>query len=186
MANEEFGPLAALIGTWEGDQGVNVSYDYAKKDVIERTYKEKAVFNAVGDVDNGTQKLWVIDYTTAAIPDDCPNGDVFHTELGYWIWDPQSEEVMRCFLVPRGSAILAGGKSKPDATSFEMSAKCGDEAYGVLSNPYLVVNAKCIDYTLSCSIEDGVWTYDEDTVLELKATGKVVHHTDKNTLQKTG
>ena len=25
MANEEFGPLAPLIGTWRGDQGVNVS-----------------------------------------------------------------------------------------------------------------------------------------------------------------
>ncbi len=186
MANEEFGPLAALIGTWEGDQGVNVSYDYEKKDVITRTYKEKAVFNIVGDVDNGTQKLWVIDYTTAAIPDDDPNGDVFHTELGYWLWDPQREEVMRCFMVPRGSTILAGGKSKADATSFDMRAKAGELDFGVLSNPYLLSNAKCIEYTLSCSIEDGVWTYEEDTVLEQKATGNVVHHTDKNTLKKTG
>ena len=32
MANEEFGPLAPLIGTWKGDQGVNVSYDYDKKE----------------------------------------------------------------------------------------------------------------------------------------------------------
>jgi hypothetical protein len=186
MANEEFGPLAALIGTWEGDQGVNVSYCYKAKDVIERTYKEKAVFNIVGDVDNGTQKLWVIDYTTAAIPDDDPNGDVFHTELGYWIWDPADGQVMRCFMVPRGSTILAGGPAKADATSFKMSAKCGDEAYGVLSNPYLTKNAKCIEYTLDCTIENGVWTYEEDTVLEQKATGGIVHHTDKNTLKKVG
>ena len=186
MANEQFGPLAALIGTWEGDQGVNVSYDYDKKAVIERTYKEKAVFNIVGDVQNGDQTLWVIDYTTAAIPDDDPNGDVFHTELGYWLWDPAREEVMRCFMVPRGSAILAGGSCKPDATSFDMRAKCGDEAFGVLSNPYLIQKAKCVEYTLSCSINDGVWTYEEDTVLEMAATGNTVHHTDKNTLKKTG
>ncbi len=31
MANEQFGPIAGLIGTWEGDQGVNISYDYDKR-----------------------------------------------------------------------------------------------------------------------------------------------------------
>ena len=66
MANEEFGPLAPLIGTWRGDQGVNVSYDYAKKEIIEETYTEEMTFKIVGDVDNGPQKIWVLDYITAA------------------------------------------------------------------------------------------------------------------------
>lgn len=186
MANEEFGPLAALIGTWEGDQGVNVSYDYAKKAVIERTYKEKAVFDIVGDVDNGPQKLWVLQYSTEAIPDDDPEGNVFHKETGYWIWDSASELVMRSFMVPRASTILAGGSCKADATSFNLRAEAGALDFGVLSSPFLLANAKCIEYTLSCTIENGTWSYDEDIVLEQKATGGVVHHTDKNTLKKTG
>jgi len=182
MANEQFGPLAALIGTWEGDQGLDVSYSYDKKAVIETPYRETATFNVVGDVANGDQTLWVIDYTTAAIR--IGEQDVFHTELGYWLWDPATETVMRSFMVPRGSMILAGGSCKPNATSFQMSAKQGAKDFGVLSNPYLLEKAECTEYTLSCTIENGTWSYEEDTVLTMASTGGVVHHTDKNTLKK--
>ena len=182
MANENFGPLAALIGTWEGDKGIDVSYSYEKKAVIETPYRETAVFNIVGDVTNGDQTLWVLDYTTAAIR--IGEDDVFHTELGYWLWDPAREEVMRCFMVPRGSTILAGGNCKADATSFSMSAKQGDPAFGVLSNPYLIEKAVCTDYTLSTTVENGTWSYEEDVVMTMAATGGTVHHTDKNTLTK--
>ena len=182
MANEQFGPLAALIGTWEGDQGLDVSYSYDKKAIIETPYRETATFNIVGDVNNGDQTLWVIDYTTAAIR--IGEDEVFHTELGYWMWDPAREEVMRCFMVPRGSTILAGGPCKADATSFQMNAKQGDNAFGVLSNPYLMEKAMCTNYELSCTIENDTWSYEEDTVLEMAVTGSTVHHTDKNTLTK--
>lgn len=182
MANEQFGPLAGLIGTWEGDQGLDVSYSYSAGKVIETPYREKAVFNIIGDVDNGDQKLWVIDYTTAAIR--IGEDDVFHTELGYWLWDADRQEVMRCFMVPRGSTILAGGSSTADATSFNMSAKQGDKAFGVLSNPYLVDKAECTAYTLSCTIDGDTWSYEEDTVLTMASTGATLHHTDKNTLQR--
>lgn len=183
MANEQFGPLAGLIGTWEGDQGVNVSYDYDKKEIIEEPYREKAVFSIVGDVDNGKQKLWVIDYTTAAIRKG--EDDIFHTELGYWGWDPVRQEVMRCFMVPRMSTILAGGSCVADATQFEMNAKIGQDAFGVLSNPYLIENAKCIEYKLSCTVEGDTWTYHENTIMEMASLGgKAMDHTDANTLKR--
>jgi len=110
--------------------------------------------------------------------------DVFHTELGYWLWDPQREEVMRCFMVPRGSTILAGGSCKANATSFEMSARIDQPGFGVLSNPYLLEKARCIEYTLGCTIDGDTWSYEEDTVLEMAVTGETLHHTDKNTLQR--
>ncbi len=182
MANEQFGPLAALIGTWEGDKGINVSYDYDKKEIIETPYTETAVFNIVGDVTNGNQTLWVIDYTTAA--KRIGEEDVFHTELGYWLWDPARGEVMRCFMVPRGSTILAGGKCAANATKFDMNAKIGQEDFGVLSNPYLIQHAKCIEYKLSCTIEGDVWSYSENTIMEMTATGGVMDHTDVNTLER--
>ena len=182
MANEQFGPLAALIGTWEGDKGIDVSHSYGAGKVIETPYRETATFNIVGDVTNGDQTLWVIDYTTAAIR--IGEDDVFHTELGYWLWDPAREEVMRCFMVPRGSTILAGGSCKAGATSFDMAAKQGDLGFGVLSNPYLLEKANCIAYTLSCSIDGDTWSYNEDTVLEMKVSGETLHHTDANTLTR--
>jgi len=183
MANEQFGPLAGLIGTWRGDQGENVSYDYDKKEIITESYTEEMTFRIVGDVDNGKQKLWVLDYTTAAKRTGSP--DVFHTELGYWGWDPERREVMRCFMVPRMSAILAGGTCAPDATSFEMSAKGGAEDWGVLSNPYLCANAKCTAYTCSVTIDGDTLSYSENTIMDMKALGgKSMDHTDKNTLQR--
>ena len=182
MANEQFGPLAGLIGTWEGDQGLDVSFSYKAGKVIETPYRETATFNIVGDVDNGDQMLWVIDYTTAAIR--IGEDDVFHTELGYWLWDGDRNEVMRMFMVPRGSTILAGGSSTPDATSFEMTAKQGNGDYGVLSNPYLIEKAQCTSYSLSTTIDGDTWSYEEVTVLEMASTGGTLHHTDKNTLTR--
>ena len=44
-------PLAPLIGTWRGDQGVNVSYDARAREVIEETYTEEMTFKVVGDVE---------------------------------------------------------------------------------------------------------------------------------------
>ena len=125
MANEEFGPLAGLIGSWRGEGGVNVSYDYEQKKVIEETYTEEMTFKIVGDVDNGKQKIWCLDYITAA--KRTGSDDIFHTELGFWGWDPARGEVMRCFMVPRMSTILAGGTAKADDTSFSLSAKIGAE-----------------------------------------------------------
>jgi hypothetical protein len=183
MANEEFGPLAGLIGTWKGDQGVNVSYDYDKKEVITETYTEEATFKVVGDVDNGKQKIWVIDYITAA--KRTGSNDIFHTELGFWGWDPNRGEVMRCFMVPRMSAILAGGTCAADATSFSLSAKSGAEDWGVLSNPYLIENAKCTRYEFSSSLDGDTWSYEENTVMDMASMGgKSMDHTDKNTLTR--
>jgi hypothetical protein len=182
MANEQFGPLAGLIGTWKGAEGVNVSFDYDEKKIIETPYTETAKFGIVGDVTNGDQTLWVLDYTTAAMR--IGEEEVFHTELGYWLWDPAREEVMRCFMVPRGSTILAGGSCKPSATRFDMQAKIGEEAFGVLSNPYLIQHAKCVEYTLSCIVDGDTWHYEENTIMEMTATGGVMDHTDKNTLQR--
>ena len=56
--------------------------------------------------------------------------------------------------------------------------------FGVLSNPYLLEKAECTEYNLSCTIENGVWSYEEDTIMTMAATGGVLHHTDKNTLKK--
>lgn len=182
MSNEQYGPLRWLLGTWEGSEGVNVSYDYAEKKIIETPYSETATFSILGDVHNGEQTLWVLDYGMAAKRLD--SGEVFHTEHGYWLWDPARQEVMRCFIIPRGSAILAGGQSTADATKLSLQAKIDDHAYGVLSNPYLIERAKCIKYTFDGVIDGDTWQYEENTIMEMTATGGVMDHTDKNTLRK--
>lgn len=178
----KLGPLEALVGAWEGSEGLDSSFSHARGAVHETPFRERVTFDPLGPVENGTQVLYGLDYKTAAWREG--EDDPFHTEVGYWLWDADAGQVMRCFMVPRGSTVLAGGDAKADSTELVMKAECGSTTYGVLSNPYLDANAKCVRYELTVSIGDGSWSYQEDTVLEMKGRAELLHHTDRNTLRR--
>ena len=102
-------------------------------------YLERVTFKPFGPVDNGSQSLYGLDYKTAMWRDDEENP--FHTEVGYWLWDGATGEVMRGFVVPRGITVLAGGTAAADATSFTLTATPGDPNYNIGENKYLTDNA---------------------------------------------
>lgn len=181
----QLGPLAALVGTWEGDQGLDVSFHNADKQVGETPYRERTVFNAFGPVENGGQVLFGLDYRTAAWR--AGEEDPFHTEVGYWLWDAAAGQVMRCFMVPRGSTILAGGPATATSRSFTMSAEVGSESYGILSNLYLAQMARTVHYHCTITIgDDDTFSYDETTTVQLKRFDAPFAHTDRNTLRRIG
>lgn len=180
---EDLGPLAGLVGTWEGDEGVDVSYHNADGEIGEIRFRERTVFNAFGPVDNGSQALYGLDYRMAAWRGD--EEDPFHTEVGYWwLWDAAAGQVMRCFVVPRGSVVLAGGPATRDAKTFTMTAECGSETYGILSNEYLAKAARTSRYEVTITIGDDTWSYDETTVVDLTKLGRVLAHADRNALHR--
>ena len=179
--NSEWGPLAGLIGEWDGDDGLDVSYHNVEGDVAETKFREKVTMKAFGPVDNGTQHLYGLDYRMAAWRAGEENP--FHTEVGYWLWDAEAGEVMRCFMVPRGSTVLAGGSAKPTDTKFSMEATVGDEVYGILSNKYLAAKARTKKYTCTIIVEGDTWSYDECTTYD-HAIGGSIAHTDKNRLRR--
>lgn len=179
---DPWGPLAALAGEWEGAQGVDVSFDNARGEVVETAFRERLSMKPFGPVDNGPQHLYGLDYRTAAWRGDEENP--FHTEVGYWLWDAADGVVMRCFMVPRGSTVLAGGDARPGDRSFTMSANCGSEVFGILSNPFLARNARTATYAVAVTVhDDGTWSYDETTSIEHARYNDVVVHTDRNTLR---
>lgn len=52
---------------------------------------------------------------------------------------------------------------------------------------YLVVSASTAYYECTVTVHDGdSCSYESDTVVDLKATGAELHHTDRNTLRKVG
>ena len=125
--NSEWGPLAGLIGEWEGDEGLDISWHNVEGELGETKYREKVSMKPFGPVDNGTQHLYGLDYRMAAWRGDEENP--FHTEVGYWLWDGATGEVMRCFMVPRGSTILAGGTAQArrhDRSTLEASCRQRD------------------------------------------------------------
>ncbi|MFM8971033.1 MAG: heme-binding beta-barrel domain-containing protein [Actinomycetota bacterium] len=182
--HDAWGPLAALIGEWEGEDGLDVSFHNVEGSVGETPYREKITMKPFGPVDNGTQHLYGLDYRMAAWREG--EEDPFHTEIGYWLWDADAGQVMRCFIVPRGSTVLAGGDANPGDTAFTMTATVGSEEYGILSNRYLAAKARTRGYTCTVTVADAdTWSYEECTTYD-HAIGGTIAHTDRNTLRRVG
>jgi hypothetical protein len=184
MTNHDlWGPLAGLIGQWEGDDGLDVSFHNVKGAVGETKYREHVTMEPFGPVANGTQQLYGLDYRMAAWR---PNEDSpFHTEIGYWLWDAESGHVMRCFMVPRGTTLLAGGTASPTDSAFSLEACVGSETYGILSSHYLTAKARTTKYTCSITLGTDTFTYHSCTTY-VHATGGEIAHTDRNTLRRVG
>jgi hypothetical protein len=182
MGYELWGPLGGLVGTWEGDAGLDVSFHNDLGKIAETPYREKTTFKPFGPVDNGNQALYGLDYRTAAWRAEDVNP--FHTEVGYWLWDPSDSQVLRCFMVPRGSALIAGATVRPDATTFVLEADLGSTTYGILSNRYLDQFAKTTRFDVTITIEGETFKYDETTTVEHAKSHDLILHTDRNTMHR--
>jgi hypothetical protein len=182
--DRELGPLASLVGTWEGAEGVDEAYSNQQGLVTETLFRERTTFTSFGPVENGSQVLYGLDYRTAAWRGEEENP--FHTEVGYWLWDAEAGQVMRCFMVPRGSTVLAGGPATPDATTFTMTAEVGSETYGILSNPHLAKVARATHYSVTVVLGEDTFSYEEATTIEHSRLTNLLIHTDKNTLKRVG
>ena len=108
--------------------------------------------------------------------------DPFHTEIGYWLYDPVAHILSRCFMVPRGSVLIASGQVAPNATEFSLTAERGSTTNGILSNSYLDQQARSESYEIQISVTDGGWSYESTTVLAMANLDKKLNHTDRNSL----
>jgi hypothetical protein len=112
--------------------------------------------------------------------------DPFHDEVGYFLWDKANGQVIRCFAVPRGLAILAGGNANPRDRSLSLKAEPGSNGYGLCQNKYLLERAATTAFECTFMFnDDGTFSYSSDLVLKLAATGSEMHHVDRNTLHRT-
>ena len=182
----DWGPLEGLIGEWEGEGGLDRAYSHTRQEVLDTPYSEKVSMKPFGPVDNGRQRLFGLDYKSAMWRGDEVNP--FHTELGYWLWDAATGEVLRCFVVPRGITVLAGTIGvAADATTFHLSARLGDPRYGISENAYLADNASSTSYDVGIELgADGTWSYAETTMLTMREFPEPFSHTDRNTLRRVG
>ena len=179
---EKLGPLAPLAGVWEGSKGDDTAPS-DDRGTERNLFRERMTFVPLSPVNNHEQVLYGLRYSTTAFRIGETNA--FHEELGYWLWDPLDGQVLRCFMVPRGVTIIAGGKVDPKAKSFELKAAVGSHTYGICSSLFLDREFKTMAYTLKLSFIDAKsFSYEEDTELKLKGQTEIFHHIDKNTLQK--
>lgn len=175
-------PLAALAGTWEGETGHDDALDEDRGPQVNR-YRERLTLSPFGPVDNHDQSLYGLRYATTAWRLGAT--EPYHEETGYWLWDAREKQVVRCFLVPRGISVLAGGTVEEDAKRFRLVAELGSPTYGICSNPFLDREFKTVRYELDVVVHDEhSFSYDEDTQLLVRGRTEVFHHRDRHTLHR--
>jgi len=171
----DYGPLQALIGVWQGNKGLDVAPTPDGSE--DHPYEETIAFEAVGDVKNAdSQYLTVISYHQ--VVRRISNGEVFHDQRGYWIWDAERQTVMHSLMIPRGVAILAGGHAADGV--LEVSAKDGDGDWGIVQSPFMRDQARTIEFTQRVEVSGEKLSYSQTTMLDIY--GKVFEHTDRNDL----
>ncbi len=183
--SDQWGPLAGLAGEWEGADGFDTVYSRAAGTTVRTPYRERTTFVPFGPVLNGEQRVYGLDYRTAMWRGD--EALPFHAEVGYWLYDSETSEILRAFVVPRGVTVLAGGRASPDATELTLSACKTDGEYTIGESEFLGKRASSTSYRVTvCLQPDGTWSYDSTTTLVLAKRAEPFAHTDRNVLRRVG
>ncbi|MGB3302421.1 heme-binding beta-barrel domain-containing protein [Gordonia sp. (in: high G+C Gram-positive bacteria)] len=182
---QKLGPLTPLVGIWEGDTGVDLSYHNKDDETSKTSYFERATFKPIPVQENGQQTLWGLNYSMTAWRHGEEGMDPFHDEIGFLLWDKINGQVMRTVVFGRGIAIQAGSDAGPHDTVLHFNASPGDPSYGILQNKYLMERAEIKSFTSNFTIiDDDTFSYNSDLLMRLAATGGEMHHTDENTLRR--
>ncbi|MHB1509818.1 MAG: heme-binding beta-barrel domain-containing protein [Acidimicrobiales bacterium] len=176
---ENRGPLRPLAGLWEGTGGVD---DHPVAEGTElQEYVQHYELQPIDHQTNGPQLFYGLRYHTHIVkPGEV---ELFHDQVGYWLWEPATHAVVFTLAIPRGQVLLAGGRAEPDATEFTVTAAAGSTTYGIASNPFLQAVFQPVSFSMTVTVNaDGTWSYDEEAVLEIQGRAEPYWHTDRNTL----
>ena len=182
ILNMDYGPLTGLVGTWQGNKGLDVAPGPDRDS--SNPYYETLNFTAIGDVVNAkTQKLAVIRYQQ--IVRRLLNDEIFHDQTGYWMWDAAAQTVMHAITIPRGVCILAGGEltqfeNHGDDIVLEVSARLDDPEWGIVQSPFMRDQAKTVEFNYLATIQGNKLIYKQTTTVEIY--GRTIRHTDQNEL----
>ena len=179
---EHLGPLAFFAGVWEGDKGDDTAPS-DDRGTEKNLFRERITFVPIPPVNNHEQTLFGFRYSM--VGHRIGETDPFHEEVGYWLWDPKDKQVMRCFMIPRGVTLIAGGTVEPGAKQFTLTAAAGSDTYGICSNLFLDREFKTVRFEMKVTIHsDRSFSYEEDSQLKIKGQPDIFHHIDKNTLTR--
>jgi hypothetical protein len=177
------GPLTGLAGIWQGERGsdVNPKPEGPRK----QTFIERIELQPIDPQANGPQLFYGLRYHTHIVkPGEV---ETYHDQIGYWLWEPATGTVIHSLAIPRAQVALAVGIAARDARSFEVRAARGSTEYGICSTPFLEYAFRTVEFTIKvCVNPDGSWSYEEDTVLQVRGRAEPFHHRDGNTLTKIG
>ena len=185
------GPLRPLAGVWTSAEGADVHPVGPGSDISgtvidddeHQPYVEHYELQPTDPQTSGPQLFYGLRYHVHIVkPGEV---ETFHDQVGYWLWEPATRTVIHTIAIPRGQVVLAAGPAEPDATEFEVSATLGDDAWGILSNPFIGRAFQTVSFRMRVNTHaDGTWSYEEHTMLRVPGRDGLVDHVDRNTLRK--
>jgi hypothetical protein len=175
----DYGPLTGLIGSWKGDKGLDVSPE--PDGPVESPYYETLEFLAAGDVENyEEQKLAIVSYHQVVTRKS--NDEVFHDQVGYWLWDAASQTVMQTVTIPRGVSLTAGGTATGQGPIvLRVEAALGDPDWSISQSPFMRDRASTLAFAHEVTLDGDRLSYAETTTLAIYDQ-KSFAHTDANEL----
>ena len=178
----DYGPLAALMGRWIGERGLDVAPDAEGQD--DRTkFIDELEFFASGPAENAEeQELVSVRYHHVVRKEE--NGKIFHDQIGHWIYEPSTGLIMHSLTIPRAVVLLAGGQLlKTDSGwSAHVKATAGDTCFGIVQSPFMNEKARTKAFEMALTLENDVLSYKETTYLHIY--GVDFDHVDKSSLRK--
>ncbi len=178
----DYGPLACLVGVWKGDEGMDVAPE--PDDDEHNPYYETLVFTAAEDVTNAEeQTLCAVRYHQQVSRKS--NDNVFHDQVGYFLWDPSTGVICQTLSIPRAVTLLAGGEAKVDGdtTTIKVKAVEGDKDWGIVQSPFMQEKARTTAFTHTIKVTGDRLEYSETTVRDIYGKDQY-QHTDGNTLKR--
>jgi len=177
------GPLTGMAGVWEGSRSLDINPKSAG--AVRQVFVEHTELQPIDPQTNGPQLLYGLRYHTHIVkPGEI---ETYHDQVGYWLWEPATGNLIQTVAIPRGQIVMAFGAAARDAVGFELTASRGSLTNGICSNPFLEYAFETIEYWIRVTInEDGTWGYEEDTVLKVHGQTEPFHHRDRSVLTKVG
>ncbi len=178
----DYGPLAQLLGKWSGNIGLDIAPD-ADANPDKSPFTNTLVFTTAGITENAEEQILVaIKYHHVVIKIE--SGHIFHGQIGHWLYEPETGNIMHSLTIPRGVCLLAGGTSETvdDKTIFDVKATAGSDSYGIVQSPFMLEKAKTNAFQMKMEVKADELSYREVTSLHIY--GKDFEHVDTSTLQR--
>lgn len=177
-----YGPLAQLIGKWVGNNGLDNAPD-ANADPDLSPFVDELTFTPGGPAENAEeQQLVTLMYHHVVRKKE--NGQIFHEQIGHWLYEPATDVAMHSLSIPRGVCLLAGGRLQQsgDESVFDVKASADSDSYGIVQSPFMLDRAKTKAFQLRMTVCGDVLSYRQ--VMSLHIYGKDFEHIDESTLQR--
>jgi hypothetical protein len=177
------GPLTPMAGVWRGERGLDVHPIAGGPE--KQAYVERYELQPIDPQTNGPQLFYGLRYHTHIVkPGEL---EMFHDQIGYWLWEPATRTVLQTIAIPRGQVAMAAGTVAADARQFTLKSERGSLVNGIISNPFLEYAFRTTAFEITVTInDDGTWTYEQTTTLVMPDRPEPFPHTDRCVLTKVG